>query len=128
MQVGTFGKIVFETSRTRIRTFDAFKRTSKARFAEHAITGRKPVLEFIGPESDEVSMQLLFSTSLGVVPADEIDALRAILQEGSEKNLVVGGYNFGRFVLTSLEEEWQQFDGHGRLLVAAVSMGLKEYA
>ena len=128
MDVGTFGEIVFETSRTRIRTFDAFKRTSKARFAEHAITGRKPVLEFIGPESDEVSMQLLFSTSLGVVPADEIDALRAILQEGSEKNLVVGGYNFGRFVLTSLEEEWQQFDGHGRLLVAAVSMGLKEYA
>lgn len=128
MEIGTFGEIVFETSRTRIRTFDEFKRTSKARFAEHAVTGRKPVLEFLGPELDEVSMQLLFAASLGVKPSDEIDALRVVLLEGAEQNLVVGGYNFGRFALTSMEEDWQKFDGKGRLLVAAVSINLKEYA
>jgi len=128
MEIGTFGEIVFETSRTRIRTFDEFKRSSKARFAEHAVTGRKPVLEFLGPELDEVSLQTMFATSLGVVPADEIDVLRKVLNSGEDQNLVVGGYNFGRFVLTSMEEDWQKFDGKGHLLVAAVSLGLKEFA
>jgi phage protein U len=127
MEIGTFGEIVFETSRTRIRTFDEFKRTSKARFAEHAVTGRKPVLEFLGSELDEVSLQMMFATSLGVTPSVEIDTLRQVLHSGEEQNLVVGGYNFGRFALTSMDEDWQKFDGKGRLLVAAVSIKLKEF-
>ncbi|SCX85011.1 phage tail protein [Desulfoluna spongiiphila] len=128
MDVGTFGEIVFETNRTRIRTFDEFKRSSKARFAEHAVTGKKPVLEFLGPGLDEVSLQMMFAESLGVSPSGEIDAVRKVLASGEAKNLVVGGYNFGRFATTSMEEDWQKFDGKGRLLVAAVSIKLKEFA
>ena len=128
MEIGTFGQIVFETSRTRIRTFDEFKRSSKARFAVHAITGRKPVSEFLGPDLDEVSLQMMFAASLGLSPSDEIDAVRKVLASGEAKNLVVGGYNFGQFVLLSADEDWQKFDGKGRLLVAAVSLKLKEFA
>ena len=128
MEIGTFGEIVFETSRTRIRTFDEFKRTAKARFAVHAVTGRKPVSEFLGPELDEVSFQMLFSSSLGVSPTDEIDALREVLNAGEASILVVGGYILGKFTLLSLEEDWKNLDGRGRLLVASVSVSLKEYA
>ena len=128
MEIGTFGEIVFETSRTRIRTFDEFKRTSKARFAVHAVTGRKPVSEFLGPELDEVSFQMLFSSSLGVSPTDEIDSLRKVLNAGEASILVVGGYILGKFTLLSLEEDWKNLDGRGRLLVASVSVSLKEYA
>ena len=126
--IGTFGEVVFETSAARIRTFDAFRRTGKARFARHAVMDRKPRLQFTGGDLDRIEFQMRFDVSLGVNPKEEIDKLREILAAGVERQLIIGGEPRGKFVLEELAESWTHVDNAGRLLVAAVDIKLQEYA
>ena len=61
MSIGTFGPLTFETSEKKVRTFDAFKRKTGAKFEEHTIIGLKPKLEFTAPGLDDISFQVVFS-------------------------------------------------------------------
>lgn len=128
MSIGSFGHIVFETSADRIRSWSKFGRTGKVRFAEHAVHGEKPVLEYIGPGLEEIALQVRFDASLGVNPAKEIAALRALRDTGTAQQLIIGRDPLGRFAIESLEEDWQRVDNQGLLLVACVSLTLKEDA
>jgi phage protein U len=128
MSIGSFGHIVFETSADRIRTWSKFGRTGKVRFAEHAVHGEKPVLEYIGPGLEEISLQVRFDATLGVNPEKEIAALRELRDAGTAQQLIIGKDPLGRFAIASLEEDWQLVDNQGLLLVAIVSLTLKEDA
>ena len=127
MSIGTFGPLTFETSEKRIRTFDAFKRKTGAKFEEHAIIGLKPKLEFTAPGRDDISFQVVFSAYLGLNPAKEIDSLREIVQKGEYHPLIIGGKTLGKFVIESVAEAWNHVDNKGNLLDAAVDISLKEY-
>ena len=127
MSIGTFGPLTFETSEKRIRTFDAFKRKTGAKFEEHAIIGLKPKLEFTAPGLDDISFQVVFSAYLGLNPAKEIDSLREIVQKGEYHPLIIGGKTLGKFVVESVAEAWNHVDNKGNLLDAAVDISLKEY-
>ena len=127
MSIGTFGPLTFETSERRIRTFDAFKRKTGAKFEEHAIIGLKPKLEFTAPGLDDISFQVVFSAYLGLNPAKEIDSLREIVQKGEYHPLIIGGKTLGKFVIESVAEAWNHVDNKGNLLDAAVDISLKEY-
>ena len=127
MSIGTFGPLTFETSERRIRTFDAFKRKTGAKFEEHAIIGLKPKLEFTAPGLDDISFQVVFSAYLGLNPAKEIDSLREIVQKGEYHPLIIGGKTLGKFVIESVSEAWNHVDNKGNLLDAAVDISLKEY-
>ena len=127
MSIGTFGPLTFETSEKRIRTFDAFKRKTGAKFEEHAIIGLKPKLEFTAPGLDDISFQVVFSAYLGLNPAKEIDSLREIVQKGEYHPLIIGGKTLGKFVIESVAEAWNHVDNKGNLLDAAVDISLKEY-
>ena len=127
MSIGTFGPLTFETSEKRIRTFDAFKRKTGAKFEEHTIIGLKPKLEFTAPGLDDISFQVVFSAYLGLSPAKEIDSLREIVQKGEYHPLIIGGKTLGKFVVESLSEAWNHVDNRGSLIDAAVDISLKEY-
>ena len=127
MSIGTFGPLTFETSEKRIRTFDAFKRKTGAKFEEHGIIGLKPKLEFTAPGLDDISFQVVFSAYLGLNPAKEIDSLREIVQKGEYHPLIIGGKTLGKFVVESVAEAWNHVDNQGNLLDAAVDISLKEY-
>ena len=127
MSIGTFGPLTFETSEKRIRTFDAFKRKTGAKFEEHAIIGLKPKLEFTAPGLDDITFQVVFSAYLGLNPAKEIDSLREIVQKGEYHPLIIGGKTLGKFVIESVSEAWNHVDNKGNLLDAAVDISLKEY-
>ena len=127
MSIGTFGPLTFETSEKRIRTFDAFKRKTGAKFEEHAIIGLKPKLEFTAPGLDDISFQVVFSAYLGLNPTKEIDSLREIVQKGEYHPLIIGGKTLGKFVIESVSEAWNHVDNKGNLLDAAVDISLKEY-
>lgn len=128
--VGSVGDIVFEVSDKRVRTFNDFKRDGQARFATHEVLGKKPVLEFIGPDIETISFSVRFDSFLGLEPTDEIQKLRGIRDKGEPVELILSGMPVSEnlWVLDSLSEAHLHFDNNGRVLVAETEMSLKEYS
>ena len=126
--IGAFGSIAFECSSELVRTFADFQRDSKARFAKHDLVALKPALEFLGEDAGEISFKMIFSASLGVNPAEETAKLRQICAAGEAHELVIGNEVIGDlWVIESLNETAQAFDGKGNCLLAELNVRLKEY-
>lgn len=127
--IGSLGFIVFETSRERIRTFHDLKRSGNARWATHEIMGQKPVLEFLGPGAEQISLTMRFDITLGVKPADMLTTLRATRDVGLATPFILGGkpVSDNLWVIESINESWQHIDNQGRLLVAEAEVVLLEY-
>ena len=127
--IGTLGNIVFETSNEKIRTFDNMKRAGSARWATHEIMNNKPVLEFIGPDVEQISFSMRLDVSLGINPAAELETLRGVRDKGEAVKLVLEGkpVTEHKWVIENLSENWERIDNQGRLLVATVDVSLKEY-
>ena len=125
--IGSFGKIVFEVSTTRVRTFDGFARKGSAAFAEHGVLDGKPRLQHTGSVLDQISFTMRLDIGLGTNPAEEIEKLRMIKDRGNEQKLIIGGKVLGDFVMISLDETWTRLDGKGRLITAHVNIELKEF-
>ena len=127
MTIGNFGDVIFEVSAKRVRTFDQFKRSSKARFARHDLMVSKPRLEHVGADLDEISFAIRLDIALGINPKEELEKIQAILASGEDQLLMVGPQKVGRFVLESAEEDWPQVDNQGHILVAKVNLKLVEF-
>lgn len=127
MQLGAFGNIVFETSDSRIRTWNRMSRKGTARFARHVVSEGKPRLEFLGADLEEINLVIRLNAQHGLDPEAELAALREIRDAGQEKTLVVGGRVIGKFVLEEISEEHQRHSGSGLLLLADATIKLTEY-
>ena len=128
MQIGSFSTIIFETSAELIRTWQQMSRKGSARFAEHVVAEGKPRLEFTGPGLEEMSLSIRLDAQLGIDPETELEDMRGIRDAGKEQTLVIGGKVIGKFVLEEISEEHKRHDGSGGLLLAEVTLKLKEYA
>lgn len=127
MQLGSFGPIVFETSSELVRTWQQMSRKGGARFHEHVVAQGKPLLEFLGPSLEEMTFTMRLDAQLGLDPAMELERMRETRDTGKEQVLVVGGLVIGKFVLEDLSEDHKRHSGIGRLMVAEVTVKLKEY-
>lgn len=125
--IGTFGKLVFETSAKKIHTFDEFERRSSAAFAEHKVINGKPRLERTGDNLDEITFTIRLDLHLGVDPAEQIKKTRDMKSAGKPGTLIIGGVPLGDFVIISLSEKWPEIDNRGRLILAYLDLSLKEY-
>lgn len=96
MLVGYMDDIPFLTSGMLVRTFDEWTRGSEGRWAKHDLMGEKPVLEFLGPDVEEISFKMLFRSDLGVDPRAEIERLRQMRDEGAVFPLSWGIRPLGR--------------------------------
>ena len=67
MQVGSMGDIPFVVTYGKIRTFSDYGRSGSGRWAKHDLIGRKPVMEFLGPDVEKVSMKIQLRTDQGAV-------------------------------------------------------------
>lgn len=130
MLVGYMDDIPFLTSGMLVRTFDEWTRGSEGRWAKHDLMGEKPVLEFLGPDVEEISFKMLFRSDLGVDPRAEIERLRQMRDEGAVFPLVLGNQTVGDhfWVLTSLSAQVTYWNKYGNPLSAEVSVTLREYA
>ena len=127
--IGTFGNIIFSVSNFRVLTFNNFKRENGAKFAEHTVIAQPPKLEFLHRDLEEISFDMIFMKSLGVNPADEYDKLKKTCNTGAANFLVLNNKVYGdiEFIIESLSERVDYFDGVGNVVSCKVSVKLKEY-
>ncbi|OPA76735.1 hypothetical protein BVG16_16320 [Paenibacillus selenitireducens] len=128
--IGSFGEVNFLVSHDKIRTFDDFQRATAGRWAEHAVLGKKPLLQYIGPGLDTVTFTMKFNIYLGVDPRLELDRLVTMDRGGKAYTLTIGGKALGtyKWVISTLNEAFKTLDNEGNILTAEIQIELKEYA
>lgn len=129
MAIGSLGKVVFETSEKKIRTFFDLKRSASARIGTHDLIGKKPILEFVGPGLEQISMNVRLDVSLGLNPADELKVLREMRDKGEIVKFILNGepVTENYWLIEQISEDHRQIDNKGRLLIADLSITMKEY-
>ena len=128
--VGTLGNIVFSVSSNRVNTFDGLSWDSAAQYATHNRHLQEPLIEFVGVDSDKISLSMYFSVFLGVDPVREINRLLHAERSGQVMRLIIGGRAYGRhrWVIEKSRRDFEHFDGRGRLIVARYNISLLAYA
>ena len=128
-QIGTLGDIVFEVSTDKIHTFKDFNRSSSARLATHEIIGKKPIVEFLSPDLEQITFSMHLNTLLGVDIAQTLERLREIRDTGEIVNLVINNepVTQNKWLVQSLSEPVKVFDGKGGIVSMDISVTLTEY-
>ena len=129
MAIGVLGNIIFSASSRQINTFDNMRWNNSARYASHDRHLRGTLLEFMGTSAGDITLDMYFSAYLNVNPNTEIAKLLNAQRSGTAMRLVVGNRVRGRhkWVITDLSKGLERHDGRGNLLVASVSVTLREY-
>lgn len=127
--IGALGDIVFTVSSDKVRTFDGLSRSGSARLATHELINRKPLMEFLGPGGETISMQISFSVYEGLNPEQEAKALRELRDKGKAVALILGGQPLGEglWLVESLNETHKHIDNTGAAYQIDVSVTLREY-
>ena len=127
--IGSFGEVVFEVSDKKVRTFRDFQIQRSAKYSEHAIHGRKGLLEFTGLSPASASMNIRLDAVLGINPEKEIEILRDLLNNHEAVPFILDGepQGEGLWVLESIGENYEIIDNHGTAIAVEVSIKLKEY-
>lgn len=126
MNLGNYGKIVFEVSDAMIRTFQGLERRHAANYAEHEVVDGKNLLQFTGLGLQEIGFAMSFSARF-CNPRAELEALQTQLEEHQASMLIIAGKPLGLYVLEKIQETWTHTSGKGDLLSAGARVDLKEY-
>ena len=129
-RIGAFGEILFEVSSFRVLTFDGYKRKTAHKYATHEVHNRVSILESVGMEPEEISLEILLHNGLGVNPAEELERLREMCRAGQPNYLIIGAeaINGTQFVITELSEDVKVWSAVGTINEAKVQVKFKEYA
>ncbi len=127
--IGTLGPVTFSVSDKRIRTFNDLKLSHSARYAEHAIIGKRGLLEFVGFGVDSVSMTIKIGLELGLKPYEELRTLRKMYRDRAAFDFVLDGKPVGEnlWIIEGFDEELESFTIDGKLRSALINIKLKEY-
>lgn len=132
-KVGNFGKIKFYVrsvdGEPEILSFSGMTRTASARYEEHAVNGKKALLEFVSPQPDQISMTIVAKEEFGVSPHAVQKQLHAYMNKGTACTFVVGGRKIGtyKWVITNLSDAYQTLCLNGRVTQMNFTVTLKEY-
>ena len=126
--IGTLGDLAFGCSSKYVLTFNKLSRDNSVRWAKHDVIGKKPVLEYVGPELSTISLSIRFDSTLGVPPYVGLWRLKKMLDNKSAKTLIIGGAYLGRYVIKSVSEDRKFHTGAGVCIVAEATVELEEWA
>lgn len=129
MLIGFMAGIPFVVSKNYVRTFDGYSRSGSSRWAKHEIIAQKPVMEFIGPDTEKISFSMLLRSDMGITPNTELNNLRKMRDKGKAFSLVIGGRKIGNnsWVLESIGETVNFWGKLGGILSVKVDITLAEY-
>lgn len=128
MAIATLGPITFEVSSDKIRTWHEAQRGGESRWARHEVHLAAPKLEFLGPGNDRITLAIRLDAERGLVPSDELKAMRKERDEGNVLNFVMGEDVIGKFVIRGIEEVWTRVDARGSLVAATATLTIEGYA
>ena len=128
MLIGSFGtQILFEVSPEKVLTPRSVKREVAAKYEKHAVLGAKERLEFLHPHATKFSLEVTLSAMLGVTPRKTANTVQEVVEQGVFEKLILGGVNYGTFVITKMTETWSKTDPHGQELTITMQLELEEY-
>lgn len=130
MQVGSMGDIPFVVSYGKIRTFSDYGRSGSGRWAKHDLIGRKPVMEFLGPDVEKISMKIQLRTDHGINPESELERLRKMRDTGTVFPFILGGapVSDNYWLLEDIGENVSYWRAGGKILSVTVDITLTEYS
>lgn len=130
MQVGSMGDIPFVVTYGKIRTFSDYGRSGSGRWAKHDLIGRKPVMEFLGPDVEKVSMKIQLRTDHGINPESELGRLRRMRDTGAVFPFILGGapVSDNYWLLEDIGENVSYWRAGGKILSVSVDITLTEYS
>lgn len=130
MQVGSMGDIPFVVTYGKIRTFSDYGRSGSGRWAKHDLIGRKPVMEFLGPDVEKVSMKIQLRTDHGINPESELGRLRKMRDTGAVFPFILGGapVSDNYWLLEDIGENVSCWRAGGKILSVSVDITLTEYS
>lgn len=130
MQVGSMGDIPFVVSYGKIRTFSDYGRSGSGRWAKHDLIGRKPVMEFLGPDVEKVSMKIQLRTDHGINPESELGRLRKMRDTGAVFPFILGGapVSDNYWLLEDIGENVSYWRAGGKILSVSVDITLTEFS
>lgn len=130
MQVGSMGDIPFVVTYGKIRTFSDYGRSGSGRWAKHDLIGRKPVMEFLGPDVEKVSMKIQLRTDHGINPESELGRLRKMRDTGAVFPFILGGapVSDNYWLLEDIGENVNYWRAGGKILSVSVDITLTEYS
>lgn len=129
MLVGFLGTIPFMTTSRSVRTFDEYQRESQGRWSKHDLVCQKPVLEYLGPDTEKITFKMLLRSDLGVNPDNELARLRRLRDNGTVLPLMIGCQTVGKdfWVIESVSESVHYWSRYGRIYSVEASVTLQEY-
>lgn len=128
--IGNLGKLItFEVSAEYVLTIQKMTQTVKSRWANHAVIGGKPQLEFLGPDIREISFSVLLSASHGIRPRTTMERIERAIENGENNPFILGGRSVGihNWVITNMSESWDIIIQDGKLVQGKVTLTLQEY-
>ena len=130
MQVGSMGDIPFVVTYGKIRTISDYGRSGSGRWAKHDLIGRKPVMEFLGPDVEKVSMKIQLRTDHGINPESELGRLRKMRDTGAVFPFILGGapVSDNYWLLEDIGENVNYWRAGGKILSVSVDITLTEYS
>ena len=124
--IGSLGTIIFQVSAEQILTFDSYGTEMSTRLTEHNVIGAKPKVEVLGVGLIEKTLDILLDTSLGVIPADEIEKINKMVVSGKRQSLILGGNPKGYWIIEKVSIEDRRVTNSGISTTAQVALTLKE--
>ena len=98
-----------------------------ARFAEHAILHAAPNGQHLGIGLRDISLTIKLMHPFCKSPATRIAELETIQESEQAYQLVLGGRNYGNYVLLNLDVTANRFGYGGAIQSAEVQLKLREY-
>ena len=127
--IGAFADLVFEVSGEKVLTFDEFKHDVKSRYARHELIKQPPVLEWLGSDTQKITLTVTLTTALNVNPADEIETVKQLCLDGVADWLIIGNEVVGAtmWVITDESTKATAWDGEGNIIVASMDLTFESY-
>ena len=127
--IGALGNVTFEVALPKIFTFNDLSFSHSAKYSEHAIHNKKGILEFTGINASTANLKISLDAHLGITPEYELDRLHEMLEQHEAVPFILDGkiQGWSRWVIESLEENHRIIDNTGALIVAEVTIKLREY-
>lgn len=128
-EIGRFGDIRFSVSAKQVKTIQALTWNSSARWGEHQRIGKEPLLEYMGPDTETITILMYFSVFSGTEPMDEMVQLLEMERRGDAGRLVIGSHTYGKnlWVIASSSRKMEYFDKFGTVIGGSVQVVLKSY-